>query len=166
MDKARRQEMIENAAEVERNREAIKILLDITRTLARQGLALRGSSEENETNSNFNQIVQLISRHVPTFKRWLDDAPKRPHAAKYLSPRTQNEYIKLLGEDVSYRVTGEVNESAMWSVIADTTPDVSHTDQLAVVVRYVSSDSNFPTERLVDIKNINDKKLVMGKHKQ
>ena len=67
---------------------------------------------------------------------------------------------------MSYRVTGEVNESAMWSVIADTTPDVSHTDQLAVVVRYVSSDSNFPTERLVDIKNINDKKLVMGKHKQ
>ena len=157
MDKAHREEMIENAAEVERNREAIKILLDITRTLACQGLALCGSSEENETNSNFNQIVQLISRHVPTFKQWLDDAPKCPHAAKYLSPRSQNEYINLLGEDVSYRVTDKVNECAMWSVITDTTPDASHTDQLAVVVRYVSSDSNFPTERLVDIKNINDK---------
>ena len=35
--------------------------------------------------------------------------------------------------------------------------DMSHTDQLAVVVRYVSPDSNFPTEHLVGIKNINDK---------
>ncbi len=48
MDKARRKEMIDATAEVECNREAIKILLDITKTLARQGLALRGSSEESE----------------------------------------------------------------------------------------------------------------------
>jgi hypothetical protein len=157
MDKARRKEMIDAAAEVERNREAIKILLDITKTLARQGLALRGSSEESEANSNFNQFVELLSRHVPFFKRWLDDAPKRPHSAKYISPKSQNEYLKLLGEDVSTSITKEINESTMWSVIADTTPDVSHTDQLAVVARYVCSDSGIPIERLVDIKDINDK---------
>ncbi|CAB3989752.1 zinc finger MYM-type 1-like [Paramuricea clavata] len=149
--------MIDSAAEIERNRDAIKIMLDITRTLARQGLAMRGSSEENEGNSNFNQFVQLLSRHVPSFKRWLADAPKRPHAARYLSPKSQNEYIKLLGEDVSNRVTEEINRSAMWSVIADTTPNVSHTDQMAVVARYVCPDSGLPTERLVDIKDINDK---------
>ena len=79
MDIARRKEMIDVAAEIERNREAIKIMLDITRTLARQGLALRGSREENEANSNFSQFVRLVSRHVSSFKRWLDDAPKRPH---------------------------------------------------------------------------------------
>ena len=45
----------------------------------------------------------------------------------------------------------------MWSVIADATPDVSHRDQLVVVARYVGPDSGEPTERLVDISDINDK---------
>ena len=106
---------------------------------------------------SFNPLVQLLSRHVPSFKRWLADAPKRPRAARYLSPKSQNEYIKLLGEDVSNRVTEEINRSAMWSVIADMTPDVSHTDQMAVVAGYVCPDSGLTTERLVDIKDINDK---------
>ena len=44
----------------------------------------------------------------------------------------------------------------MWSVIADTT-EMSHLDQLAVVARYVDLDFNLPVERLVDIKDINDK---------
>ena len=93
----------------------------------------------------------------PSFKRWLDDAPKRPHVAKYLSPKSQNEYIELLGEDVFNKVTEEVNESVMWRVIADTIPDVSHRDQLIVVARYVGPDSGEPTERLVGISGINDK---------
>ena len=58
--------MIATAAEIERNKEAIKILLDVTRTLVHQGLVLCGSAEEHEVNSNFNQFVQLVSRHVPS----------------------------------------------------------------------------------------------------
>ena len=78
----------------------------------------------------------------------------KTHAAKYLCQKSQNEYIKLIGEDVSNRVTEEVNESAMWSVIADTTPDVPHTDQIAVMARYVGPDSGLPTERMVDMKDM------------
>ena len=68
MDKACQEEMSAAAAEIERDREAIKILLDVTRTLACQGLALRGSAEEHEVNSNFKQFVQLVSTHVLSFK--------------------------------------------------------------------------------------------------
>ena len=68
-----------------------------------------------------------------------------------LSPKSQNEYIKLLGDNVFNMATEEVNESLMWSVFADTTPDVSHRDQLVVVARYVGPGSGEPTECLVDI---------------
>jgi hypothetical protein len=44
----------------------------------------------------------------------------------------------------------------MFSVIADTTPDVSHIDQLSVVAQYVNAKGN-PQKRLVDIKVIHDK---------
>ena len=93
--------MIEEEAELQRNREAINTLLDITRTLARQGISFRGSSSEKDGNGNFRQITSLVARHSPSFKRWLDDAPKRPHRVDYLSSRSQNEFLDLLAEDVT-----------------------------------------------------------------
>ena len=54
------------------------------------------------------------------------------------------------------RVTAEINQAGMFSLMADTTPDVSHVDQLSVVARYVNAEGN-PQERLVDIKVIHDK---------
>ena len=71
-------------------------------------------------------------------------------------PQSQNEYMKLRGEDVFDMVT-EVNESVMWSVIDDTTPDVLHRDHLVVVARYVGPDSGEPTKHLFNISDINDK---------
>ncbi len=156
LDKERRKVLIEEEAESQRNREAINTLLDITRTLARQGISFRGSSSEKDGNGNFRQISSLVARHSPSFKRWLDDASKRPHRVDYLSSRSQNEFLDLLAEDVTRRVTAEINQAGMFSVIADTTPDVSHVDQLSVVARYVNAEGN-PQERLVDIKVIDDK---------
>ncbi len=156
LDKERRKVLIEEEAELQRNREAINTLLDITRTLARQGISFRGSSSEKDGNGNFHQISSLVARHSPSFKRWLDDASKRPHRVDYLSSRSQNEFLDLLAEDVTRRVTAEINQAGMFSIIADTTPDVSHVDQLSVVARYVNAEGN-PQERLVDIKVIHDK---------
>ncbi|XP_047142897.2 uncharacterized protein LOC124817134 [Hydra vulgaris] len=59
LNKVNREEAIEIEHKKLYHKEVITILLDITRTLARQGLALRGDADEE--NSNFNQIVLLIS---------------------------------------------------------------------------------------------------------
>ena len=155
LDKDHRNALIEEEAETQRNREAIKALLDVTRTLARQAISFRGSSEK-EGNGNFRQVVALVARHSPALQMWLDDAPTRPHKVDYLSSRSQNEFLTLLAEDVSNRVVAQIHNAKMFSVIADTTPDVSHVDQLSVVARYVDKDGN-PQERLVDIKEIHDK---------
>ena len=128
----------------------------MTRTLARQAISFRGSSSEKEGNGNFRQVVALVARHSPALQRWLDDAPTRPHRVDYLSSRSQNEFLTLLAEDVSNRVIAQIHHAKMFSVIADTTPDVSHVDQLSVVARYVDKDGN-PQERLNDIKEIHDK---------
>jgi hypothetical protein len=128
----------------------------VTRTLARQAISFRGSSSEKEGNGNFRQVVALVARHSPALQRWLDDAPTRPHRVDYLSSRSQNEFLTLLAEEVSNRVIAQIHHAKMFSVIADTTPDVSHVDQLSVVARYVDKDGN-PQERLIDIKEIHDK---------
>ena len=156
LDKVRRKALMEEEVESRRNREAIKTLLDVTRTLARQGISFRGSFSEKDGNGNFRQVVGLVARHSPSLKRWLDDAPKRPHRVDYLSSRSQNEFLELLAKDVSSRVIADISQAGMFSVIADTTPDVSHVDQLSVVARYVDVEGN-PQERLVDIKELHDK---------
>ena len=130
LDKDHRNALIEEEAETQRNREAIKALLDVTRTLARQAISFRGSSSEKEGNGNFRQVVALVARHTPALQRWLDDAPTRPHKVDYLSSRSQNEFLTLLAEDVSNRVVAQIHDAKMFSVIADTTPDVSHVDPL------------------------------------
>ena len=156
LDKRCRKALIEEEAEIQRNREAIKTLLDVARTLARQGISFRGSSNEKDGNGNFQQIVGLVARQSPSLKRWLDDAATRPHKVNYLSSRSQNEFLTLLAGNVSDRIVSQVNEATMFSVIADTTPDVSHVDQLSVVARYVDKDG-LPQERLVDIRELHDK---------
>ena len=84
------------------------------------------------------------------------DAPKRPHRVDYLSSRSQNEYLELLAKDVSTRVIAEICQAEMFAIIADTTPDVSHMDQLSVVARYVDQERH-AQERLVDMREIQDK---------
>ena len=155
LDKNRRNILVEEE-ETQRNRETIKIILDVVRTLARQGITFRGSSSEKDGNGNFRQIVNLLARHSPILRRWLADAPKRPHKVDYLSSRSQNEYLELLTKDVSNRVIDEICQAEMFAIIADTTPDVSHADQLSVVARYVDQEGH-AQGRLVDMQELEDK---------
>lgn len=134
--------------------DVIAMLLDVTRTLARQGLAFRG--EANDENSNFYQIVLLLSRHSSVMKEWIDEKLNRKHKVTYLSHESQNEFIGLLAEKVKKNIIDEVIEAGMYSVMADTTPDVSHSDQLSVCVRYVSTSGEV-FERLLDIHKANNK---------
>lgn len=77
------------------NVNVVKILFDICRTLARQDIAFRGDGKL-EIDGNFNQIVQLIARHCPILKGWLNNRNGRAHSLTYMSNQSQNEMIKLL----------------------------------------------------------------------
>ncbi len=164
LDKDKRKEEIAKEAESQRNREAVKVLLDVTRTLARQGLSFRGAGSEKDGNGNFHQITKLFARHSPPFRRWLDEAENRQHTVNYLSSRSQNEFLLLLAQDVTTKVKMGITESQITTVIADTTPDVSHVDQLSVVARYMDPHGIL-RERLVDMTDI-DKKTGDGQAKQ
>ena len=74
-----------------------------------------------------------------------------------MSPQSQNEFIKLLGEEIRAIVSDKVNQSGCCSVMADTTLDVSHSDELSVAVRFVDSETLEPEERLVRVSETNDK---------
>lgn len=77
LDKTVRERKIQEESNQRFHKEVICILLDVTKTLARQGLAFR--EKYHHENGNFRQITYLLSRHCPLLKKWLDDSCYRPY---------------------------------------------------------------------------------------
>ena len=132
----------------------ISILLDVARTLARQSLAFRG--DDDDTEGNFHQITRLVSRHNPSLKHWLESKDMKQFQTTYMSGKSQNEFIQLLADAVCEDKVQEVSAAGMFGVMADTTPDVSNKDKLAVAVRYLDTNDQ-PVERLIQVKEATDK---------
>lgn len=88
---------------------------------------------------------------------WLDNSRLRPYHVSYLSPASQNELIQIVGTEVRKHVINEIQKAGMYSVMADTTPDVSHKDRLAIACRYVNEEGE-PRERLISLGEAKDKR--------
>lgn len=55
----------------------------------------------------------------------------------YLSWSSQNEFIKACSKHVLDALIAESKNAIYYSIIADATPDVSHTEQISFALRYV-----------------------------
>ena len=60
----------------------------------------------------------------------------------YLSPTIQNELIELLGKNLKHLILEEIKARKYFSILLDSTPDVSHIDQMALIARYVKIDNS------------------------
>ena len=123
-------------------------LLDIIKFLAKQNLAFRGHretlEESAEINSgNFLELVKLLSKYDPVLREHvLRVTLGKPHSLSYLSPQIQNEFVNCLGDLVRTKIIEQVKNSKYYCIIFDSTPDISHKDQLSQVIPYVKMDDN------------------------
>ena len=60
----------------------------------------------------------------------------------YLLPTIQNELIELFGKKVKHLILKEIKAAKYFSILLDSTTDVFHIDQKALIIRYVKVDSN------------------------
>ena len=60
----------------------------------------------------------------------------------YLLPTIQNELIELLGKKVKHLILEEIKAAKYFSILLDSTPDVSLINQMALIVRYIKVDSS------------------------
>ena len=67
---------------------------------------------------------------------------------QYLSSTICDEFIDNMAAKVKAAIVEEIKKSKYYAVSIDSTPDISHVDQLTVIIRYVNIDG-IPIERFV-----------------
>lgn len=94
---------------------------------------LRGHDESKDSSKHgpFSTLAQLVGRHDSIVSERFLNGPRN---AKYLSPEIQNRIINIMATMVRGIVCDNVREAVVFSIMAD---DVSHTEQMAISVRYV-----------------------------
>ncbi|XP_026482738.1 uncharacterized protein LOC113390967 [Ctenocephalides felis] len=64
------------------------------------------------------------------------------YSISYLSPKIQNEFIKLLGGAVRRTIVDKIKQAKYFCIIFDSTPDISHKDQTSQISRHVVIDGS------------------------
>ena len=107
-------------------------------TLASLSLAFRGHKENIKDGycegGNFLGMVALLAEYDEVLAEVVS-FPAR--TIKYLSAAIQNKLIELLARSVRSSLVGKINTSPFWSIILDSTSDISRVDQLSVVLRWI-----------------------------
>ena len=122
----------------------IKVLDRVVATikfLAERYLAIRGSNDDNigsSSNGNFLGILELIARYDPFLAEHIrKNANQGRGHTSYLSSTTCEEIILIMGQQVFSKIMSEVRSSKFFSVSVDSTPGISHCDQLTFISKTV-----------------------------
>ncbi|XP_029766515.1 zinc finger MYM-type protein 1-like [Terrapene carolina triunguis] len=100
-------------------------------------------------NGNYMMALELVAEFDPFLASHIARYGNEGRGnVSYLSSYTCNEFITLMASNVISNIIKEVKEAKYFSISIDSTPDISHVDQLAFILRYVNNDG-IPVEKFL-----------------
>lgn len=126
-------------------KEVLRRVVAVVQFLGERGLAFRGDDEllESPHNGNYLGIMELLARFDPFLAEHLKKfGGKGRGSVSYLSSTICEEFIQVMGEKTKKVIANEIKEAKYFSVIVDSTPDLSHVDQLTFIFRFVNQDGH------------------------
>lgn len=153
--------------EVECRRLVIKRLIDIITFIGRQGLSYRGKDEaaynledRSVNHGNFLELVWLIKDYDVVLNEHIQNSIHLSNKRKekescniknanqvhghgrgslvtFLSKTFINKLILVIGKIIQNKIINDIKQAKLFSIMVDSTQDVSVLDQLAICVRYV-----------------------------
>ena len=121
------------AAQKRENSRCLMKLLENIVFLGRQGLALRGDSDDK--TGNFYQLVLLRAKDDPALLKCFNKTYNRR-----MTPQAQKEILKLLSLKLLREIAADICSSGCYSILADEATDVSNIQQLVICIRWVTKD--------------------------
>jgi len=99
--------------------------------------------------------LELISQFDPFLLEHLNKYGNQGKGnPSYLSANICNEFINIMGRQVLNKIISELKVAKYYSISVDSTPDLSHIDQMTFIIRYVNEDT--PVERFLEFIPIDD----------
>jgi Domain of unknown function (DUF4371) len=124
----------------------LKRLLHVVFFLAERGLPFRGDSLliGHKSNGLFLGMLEVIAQYDSILNSHLEKVHQsqvdgRREQVHYLSPESQNEFIQECSKKLQAKILSEISAAKYYSIILDSTPDASHTEQTTVIIRYVGA---------------------------
>lgn len=117
----------------------LRRVIAVVKFLAQRGLAFRGGDEllGSTHNGNFLGILELIAQFDPFLESHLKNNGNAGRGKpSYISSTAVEELIELMAAKVRAVIVSQLKKSKYFSISVDSTPDLSHVDQLTVIVRY------------------------------
>ncbi|GCB85110.1 hypothetical protein scyTo_0025716, partial [Scyliorhinus torazame] len=110
-------------------------------------------------NGNFMAAIELIAEFDPFLHEHLEKCKNEKVNATYLSKSMYEELIEIMEKHVQDEIVNQINnlDTKYYSIIVDSTPDLTYVDQLVIVVRYCYNgkpDSEEKPECKRDAKNL------------
>ncbi len=139
---------------VQRNKEHLKVVLDIVMLCAKQDIALRGHRESSDAlnKGNFLEMFKLLSRYDPAIEARLKELPRN---STLMSPDVQNELLGCAVTVLLQKIRQELHvPNTYYAILADEYKDVSKQELVAVCVRYFHA--GVIKERAIGFMNTSD----------
>ncbi|XP_064117693.1 zinc finger MYM-type protein 1-like [Macrobrachium nipponense] len=123
-------------------REVLTRFVAIIHSLAERNLPLRGSTYTlyQPNNANFLKEVELMAQLDPVLKEHVAKVQGGASHTSYLGNIIQNEFIDCISKRVVESMVTEIRQSKYFSIILHCTPDLSHKEQLSVIIRIVTAE--------------------------
>ncbi|XP_067139853.1 zinc finger MYM-type protein 1-like [Centruroides vittatus] len=100
----------------------------------------RGKNEVffSENNGNYIGALEYLSEFDPFLREHMKKyANCGTGTINYLSSTICDEFISIISKDLQLTIVNEIKEAKFYSLIIHSTPDISHVDQLTVIICYV-----------------------------
>lgn len=125
--------------EIEKLKNVLKRVVEIILFLTSRNLAFRGNSDKlyEPQNGNFLGLIELLAKFDIVLNEHINSFINKTSRKLLLNHAFQNEIICALASKVRKTLINKIKRAKYYSVILDCTPDISHLEQMSIIIRIV-----------------------------